>query len=146
MKLDIKLEIKPCQGIAGIRFGMTPIEVRAALGATVRSFQKTPTDEFATDAFDTLGIQVFYKQPGLCEAIELASPANPTLQGKMLIGCPFNELCEWLRTIDPTLEVDETGLTSHHLGLGLYAPFVSESPNLPVEGVILFEQGYYENS
>ncbi|HEY9664259.1 MAG TPA: hypothetical protein V6C65_37930 [Allocoleopsis sp.] len=144
MKLDVKLEIHPYEGIAGIKFGMTPIQVRQILGEPDRTFKKTPADALETDAFDTAGMYIFYKLPGTCEAIELASPANPTFQGKTLISQPFSHLREWFQSIDPTTEIDETGLTSHQLGIGLYAPFAIESPHEAVEGVIVFEQGYYE--
>ena len=82
MKLDVKLEILPYQAVAGVQFGMTPAKVREVLGNPERCFKKTPTSELETDAFDHLGIQVFYKQPGVCEAIELSAPAEPTLRGK----------------------------------------------------------------
>src|SRR5579883_1921988 len=98
MQVDLKLEIEPYQGLAGIQFGMTPEEVRQVLGNTVRTFRKSPSDALETDYFDALGIQVFYKQPGVCDAIELAAPAKPTLKGKDLLGKPFSELCNWFQS------------------------------------------------
>lgn len=145
MKLDVKLEIEPYQGIAGVRFGMSREQVRHALDSGVRAFKKKATDELDTDAFDELGMHVYYKQPDWCEAIELAAPANPTFRGKALIGQPFSEIRAWFRSIDPQIEVDETGLTSLKFGLGLYAPFASQSPNAPIEAVIIFQQGYYDS-
>ncbi|WP_458648202.1 hypothetical protein [Sivoneniella epilithica] len=144
MKLDVKLEIEPYQGIAGVQFGMSCEQVRHALNSSVRAFKKTAIDELNTDAFDELGMHVYYKQPDGCEAIELAAPANPTFRGKALIGQPFSELRNWFRSIDPQIEVDETGLTSFEFGLGLYVPFASQSPNAPIEAVIIFQQGYYD--
>jgi hypothetical protein len=143
MKLDLKLEIEPYRGIANLRFGMVPDQIHEILGGKVQTFQKVP-NEYPTDNFDELGIHVFYKQPGVCEAIELASPANPTFQDKELIGKPFSELRNWMQTIDPTVEIDEAGLTSHQFGIGFYAPFAVESPDDPVEAVIVFAKGYYD--
>lgn len=144
MKLDVKLEIEPYQGVAGVQFGMSREQVRHVLDSSVQVFKKTAADNLDTDAFDELGMHVYYKQPDGCEAIELAAPANPSFRGKALIGQPFNELCDWFRLIDPQIEVDETGLTSFEFGLGLYASFASQSPNDPIEAVIIFQQGYYD--
>ena len=143
MKLDVKLEILPYRAVAGIQFGMTPAQVREILGSQVRRFKKAPASELEADAFDHLGIQVFYKQPGVCEAIELSAPAEPTLQGKSLVGHSFQTLKEWFQAIDDSIEIDDTGLTSHLLGTGLYAPFAATSPGEPVESVLVFEKGYY---
>jgi hypothetical protein len=145
MKLDVKLEILPYQEVAGIRFGMTPAQVREILGNPVSRFKKTSTSELETDAFDHLGIQVFYKQPGVCEAIELSAPAEPALQGKSLVGESFQTLKEWFQAIDDSVEIDETGLTSHLFGIGLYAPFAATLSDKPVESVLVFEQRYYSS-
>lgn len=145
MQVDLKLEIEPNRGLAGIQFGMTPDEVRHVLGSTVQTFRKLPGDTLETDYFDALGMQVFYKQPGVCDAIELAAPAKPTFKGKDLLGKPFSELRNWFQSIDSEVAIDETGLTSYRFGVGLYAPFASTAPDEPVESVIIFEQGYYDS-
>ena len=145
MQVDLKLEIEPYRGLAGIQFGMTPDEVRHVLGETVRTFRKSPGDALETDYFDALGIQVFYKSPEICDAIELAAPAKPTFRGKDLLGKPFNELRDWFQSIDNDVAIDETGLTSHRFGIGLYAPFAATAPDEPVESVIVFEQSYYDS-
>ena len=145
MQVDLKLEIEPYQGLAGIQFGMTPDEVRQVLGSTVQTFRKLPDDTLETDYFDALGIQVFYKQPGVCDAIELVTPAKPTLRGKDLLGKPFGELRSWFQSIDSEVAIDETGLTSYRFAVGLYAPFASTAPDEPVKSVIVFEQGYYDS-
>jgi hypothetical protein len=145
MQVDLKLEIEPERGLAGIQFGMTPDEVRQVLGSTAQTFRKSPSDALETDYFDALGIQVFYKQPGICEAIELAAPAKPTFKGKDLLGKPFSELRDWFQLIDRDVAIDETGLTSHRFGVGLYAPFAATVPDEPIESVIVFEQGYYDS-
>ncbi len=142
MKLDIKLEIEPNRGIADIHFGMTTTQIRHILAETPTTFRRTPDTE-PTDDYPNLGIQVSYNTAGHCEAIELAAPANPTFKGKSLIGKPFNELSDWLATIDPHLEIDEAGLTAHTFGFGLYAPFASSDPTAPVEAVIVFPPNYY---
>lgn len=144
MKLDVKLEIEPYQGIAGVKFGMSRGQVRHALNSSVQAFKKLPTDELDTDAFDDLGMHVYYKNPDVCEAIELFTPANPTIQGQVLMGKPFGEMREWFLSVDPQIEIDDTGLTSFQLGIGLYVPFASQILEDFVAGVIVFERGYYD--
>jgi hypothetical protein len=144
MTIIRQLEIQYYHGVLGLAFGMTPDQVRATLGDNFQSYQKAPTSEMPTDAFDSLGIHVFYKAPGHCEAIELFAPADPTLQGKPLIGQPFSVVRDRVQALDSSVEIDETGLISQKLGIGLYAPFAADAPEDPVESVIVFEQGYYD--
>jgi hypothetical protein len=143
MKLDVKLEIAPYQGIADIHFGMTAARIRSLLAAEPITFRKMPADE-PIDDYTELGLQIHYTAAGGCAAIELAAPANPTFKGQTLIGRPFNELGDWLQAIDHTLEIDQTGLTAPTLGFGLYAPFAGSDPNAPVEAVIVFAPNYYQ--
>jgi hypothetical protein len=143
----MNLEIKPYIGVGPIRFGMTRDEVLRIVGhpvITVKPFLKGPHAGIPTDAFDELGIHVFYKIGYLCEAIEMYLAADPTFNGQRLIERPFDELFTWLRTLDDNVKVDDTGLTSFKLGFGLYAPSCEESPSDAVEAVIAFESGYYD--
>jgi hypothetical protein len=142
MKLDLKLEIAPYQGISDIHFGMTSDRIRSLLNETPTPFRRTPQDE-PSDHYTKLGIQIYYSNTDICEAIELATPAAPTFNGKTLIGQPFDITRDWLQTLDPDLETDETGLTSHKLGIGIYAPFAQSHPQEPIESIISFAQTYY---
>jgi hypothetical protein len=96
------------------------------------------------DAFRELGIHVHYKTLEYCEAIELFPPANPTFQGKTLIGEPFNALRDWLQSLDESLIVDDTGLTSYRFGFGLYVPYIEENPDESIQSVFVFERGYHD--
>jgi hypothetical protein len=124
---------------------MPPEQVRSTLGKDFQTFQKTPAAPMPTDAFDQVGIHVFYKATGHCEAIELFPPADPIFQGKSMIGQPFSAIRDWFQSLDSDLELDETGLISKKLGIGLYAPFAEDAPEEPIESVIIFEEGYYDS-
>lgn len=140
----MNLEINPYVGVGPVRFGMTIQEVRDALAKRPETFRKSPNDAFPTDAFDDLGIHVSYRSPGVCDAVELALAADPTLMGRRLIERPFDELRDWLESLDDGIVVDDTGLTSFKLGLGLYAPSHQERASDSVEAIIVFERGYYD--
>jgi hypothetical protein len=100
---------------------------------------KLPTDDFVDQS-----IHVYYKEPFICNAVELLSPANPTFQGRALIGMPFRELRKWLESIDDELDYD-AGITSLQLGIGFYIPGIrKEAPNKTVESVFVFERGYFD--
>jgi hypothetical protein len=139
----MQLEIEPYVGIGPIKFGMTIDHVRNLINQKPKPFLKGPTSTVPTDAFNDLGLHVYYKKPGICQAVELFSPANPIFQGQSLIQRPFNELHSWLQTIDDSLKVGRWGLTSLKFGIGLYAPEIRERDDALVESVIVFERGYY---
>jgi hypothetical protein len=66
------------------------------------------------------------------------------LNGINIIDLPFLKVKDFLRNLDDSLEIDETGLLSFKLGVGVYVPSLSESQQEFVEGVIVFEKGYYD--
>lgn len=136
--------IRPYISIGPIELGMSRKEVRETLDARVEEFKKSPTDELTTDAFDELGVYVYYKEHDVCEAVEVIPPASPIFQDEELLRRRFGELREYFKRIDDSIEVDNGGLTSYRFGIGLYVPFAKNDPDALVEGVIVFERGYYD--
>ena len=137
-------EIHEHEGAGPIRFGMTRAQIRQILNVPVTSFLKTPTSAMLTDAFDRLGLHVHYAPSGVCDAIEMATPANAKFREEKLIGRSFNELRHLFESFDNRVTLDKTGLTSFSLGIGLYAPSAAKAPHSPVEGVIVFAKDYYD--
>lgn len=140
----MKLVLTPYESLGPIRFGMSREEVRAVLAVAVHPFKKTPDATTLTDAFEAEGIYVSYDDQGDCEAVEVASPAEPVLDGETLLGQPFSQLRDRLKARGDELEVDASGLTDLTSGLGLYAPSAEKAPNDPIEAVIAFRRGYYD--
>jgi len=122
---------------------MTAAEIRNLMPIQARPFVKAP-GAAPTDAFDDLGVHVLYRGDGRCEAIELGAPSAPTLEGTAVLAVPFTSVELLVKTLDSQLEIDESGLTSYALGLAIYCPGHDENPNLLVEGVFVFERGYYD--
>jgi len=143
--MQMNLQISPYEGVGPIKLGMTQDEVRKAVGTDFKLFMKGSTSAMPTDDFIGTGIHVFYRKPGLCEAVEMFSPASPTFRGYRLIGIPFSQLATYFRQEDQSTEIDAGGLTSQLLGVGLYVPFLKESQDSSVESVIVFEKGYYNS-
>ena len=144
LESDMDFEIHEHEGAGPIRFEMTIAEVRRILSVPVSSFMKTATSAVPTDAFDSLGMHVHYASSGVCHAIEMATPARATFRGQKLIGRSFGELRQLFESWDNRVTIDETGLTSFSLGIGLYAPSAAKAPHSPVEGVIVFAKDYYD--
>jgi hypothetical protein len=144
--ISVDWPIEPYKSIGPIRLGMTIEEVRKTMNCEFRSFKKHPIDEFPTDEFSTRGAFVYYKPPGICEGVELAQFGNPSpmpvILGQRLLGVPFSVLLAWFRERDPDIEVDGDGLVCRKYGIGLYADGVE--PDLAVEAVGLFEEGYWD--
>jgi hypothetical protein len=133
----MEFNIDPYVGAGPILLGMSREQVRNALGNNYREFKKSQESEMPTDAFEWC--HVYYKKSGICEAIEFFRPANPVLFGRVLIDKPINEVIKYFQEMDEKIIIDGDGFTSNKLGIGIYAPYET------VEGVIVFEKGYYEN-
>lgn len=142
----MEYRIEPYVGVGPIRLGMTVEEVRQAVGGAVHSFRKGPFAKRDTDAFDDEGIYVYYKDPGVCAAVEFGGGAvMPTLDGHPLLKRPFREVYHLLKARDPSLQLRDAGLTSYLLGVGIYMSSMKEDVwERATEGVIVFEQGYYD--
>ena len=68
------LIIYPYHGVGLIRFGMMREDVRGLLGKPSATFYKGLSTESSTDAYDDLGLHVYYNHPsGCCEALSLFS-------------------------------------------------------------------------
>lgn len=141
-----ELIICPYQSVGQIRFGMTREEVRSLLGEPSATFYKGLNTESPTDAYDHVGVHVYYAHPsGYCEALEFFEPAQLLLAEKPLFQLSFVQLKEWLSSQDSELEIDDEGLTCFKYGLGLYAPEWKEDANLPVQGILVFNDRNYYN-
>ena len=131
-------------GAGNIKFGMTSGEVRFLLGKNFKAFKRTPSSELPCDFYESLGVFVYYKLPGIVAAIEFSDPAEPEFSGEKLFHLSFDELKRSLLVRDKKLEIAVDSLISYSLGIGAYAPDADEDSSLPAESVIAFEKGYYD--
>ena len=136
-------EIKPYVGVGLIKYGMPSDEVRRILHTDVELVDKSNSG-IPADFFRKLGIFVYYRQPGICEAAEFGGPASPTFDGQQILERPYSEMERWIRVMDPDVMLLDAGLRTRKFGFGLYAPSAMKEPDLPVEGVIAFEKDFYK--
>ncbi len=140
----VNMDIRCHEGVGPIRFGMSPNEVRAALGVDFSSFKRSSKSIHPCDHFSELECFVYYDSAdGVVDAVEFAAPAKPTLDGVMLLGMSFTDLLEKIGQADPDVAIESDGFTSLRLGIGGWAPAAEDRPDDPVESVIVFARGYY---
>jgi len=135
----LKFEIKPYESAGSIRFGMTSDDVRALLQAG-RVHESRPV---LCDTFETLGMRIHYRLPDSVEAIEFRAPACPVFDGRTLLQQRYGDVEPWLRSMDPGVKLDHSGLTSDRFGIRLYASSARNNPDARVEVVTVFERAYY---
>ena len=136
--------IQSLQSVGPVRFGMSRADVRLATGAPFYEFRKASAVP-PIDVFETLLLHAHYDPDDRVEFVEFGGgKAAPIFRGRNLLATPFGELRDWLRTLDPEIEVDGAGLRSRKLGVALYAPAGEDEPHRLPEGASAFAAGYYE--
>lgn len=138
-------EIIPYERAGPVRFGMSRGEVSAALGTLpIEEFRRTAEAE-PTEVYADGAVQINYDGQGRCEAVEFADPkiVRPVIDGFGPLGEPYSEVESFLRQRDPQLDIDDAGLTSLKLGIGVYAPTATDRAEAPTESVIAFVKNYY---
>lgn len=139
--------IKPYESVGPIKLGMTKEEIRNIM-PEAPDIHHIVRDTY-TDFFMELLFFAYYTgEDGVCEAVEFCDPSIAILEGKPINGVPYIEAKNWLEKLDPDLEEErDVGVKSYKLGVGLYAPdyYDDEDPTIPVEAVIAFRKGYYDN-
>ena len=135
----IQFAITPYESVGPLHFGMSAAQVREQLDSPdVAREPATPCD-----SFPELGIRVYYNVHGEAEAIELRGPAQPSLQGRLLLGQPHGPLENWFKTFDPNLKLEHSGLTSMETGIRLYAASARRVPSTRVEVATVFGRDYF---
>lgn len=123
-------------GVGIIRFGESRSVVRRLLGAPVVTFRKD-VGENETDAFNSLGLHVYYDGRDGVEYVEMFDPAMPVLNGVTFLGRVMSVVDSDLRRMGAKGRAVDVGMIYDDLGLAFTAPTGI------VEGVGAFRIGYY---
>lgn len=134
--------INPHIGAGVLVLGMTPDEIQKVLDFYPKKFRRYK-EEVESENYGFCFI--YYKKPNLCEAMEFTCPATVSFIGKNLLDIPYNEALEFVKKYDSDLQCDLDGFKSYKFGFGVYAPVAFMEPQEPVQSVIVFEKGYYDN-
>jgi hypothetical protein len=141
---QMKFEIIPLQGVNDIRFGMTPEKVRRLAGADFTVFKRGHTDPHPSDHFKTLGMFCYYDANGTLEAVEFADPARPSIHGVEFLHMPFDAAKSALARLDNQFEEDLDGAIAYRIGVSIWVPLLKDDPSSPVESVLAFRAGSYD--
>src|SRR5262245_7451219 len=79
------MNILPFKSIGGLHFGERRVDLRQRLGERFTSFKKD-VGENETDAYDELGVHLYFDDDDSLEYVETFAPATPTLDGIKLVG------------------------------------------------------------
>jgi hypothetical protein len=140
----MEFRIDPKTSVGPIYFGSTRDQVRKILQSPFQEFKKTPKSKIPTDAFDQLGVHVYYDSQLQCEAVELFSESKPMFQGMSLFEMNANEAALWLKKMDPKLEIEDVSATSYKFGISLYVGEGLDQGNSTIDSILAFKDGYYD--
>jgi hypothetical protein len=131
------MEIVPFTSVGGLCFGTTRHRSRERLGGGSQSFRKV-VGATETDAYDALGLHLYFDDEERLEFVEAFEPASPSFRGILLLGRDRGEVAEELTAMGYDLTQDAYGLRCDGAGFALTAP------DGIVEGVGVFREGYYD--
>lgn len=136
--------IETYKSVGELLFSMNKKEIRNLLGNEYKEFKKSKYSKTFTD--DYKFAHIYYNEDDKFEAIEFFNEQSIslTLNNKELIGIPYNDLKDFILTLDDELLIESDNFTSKKLGIGAYAPGVSNNNNTIPETIIVFKNGYYE--
>ena len=137
-------QIESDKGIGAVSFGLSRDQIRKMIDVQPQILPNKARTNVPTDFFPSVGLFVHYDEVAKCEAIELVKPAAPVFQGQHLLDRSFRQLKTWMMSSSNDAKLEEDGIRSDELGIGIYAPLGDEKPDDPPEGVIVYEKGYYE--
>ena len=129
--------IAPYEGVGQLRFGLTRSQVRSLLGGSVSTFRKGPYASTDTDAYDELGLHLYYGNGDRLECIEAWGPCPIHYKGVSLLNASTQEVLERLAGLGLSSRYDD-GYFLDDGGFALY------TPDDVVKAVTVYRRGYYD--
>ena len=133
-------KIIPFEGLGSLRFSETRAAIRALLNDPDLSFRKGSSTSTLTDAYNALGLHLFYDAQDCLEFIETFPPCNPVFEGQTFSGLPIEMVVTAMRARGHQPNNDGLGdYIFEDLGIALYVP------DEDVESVAVYRHGYYDS-
>jgi len=130
-------EINPFHGVGKLSFGESRDNLRRELGGAVESFRKTAGAN-ETDAYDDLGMHLYFDNQDRLEFVELFEPAQVVFRGVKLIGRDAETVKMRLAKLGWASSETDIGYQWDQAGFSFF-PQTGE-----IEGVGVFRRGYYD--
>ncbi len=131
------MEIIPFKSIGKLSFGDSRDVARAKLASTFSSFEKV-TGAMATDAFDDLGLHLYYDEQGRLEFVEAFEPAAVDFRGISFLTRDLSGVVKAMKALGFAATETDVGIAFERAGIALTAP------SGVVEGIAAHRRGYYD--
>jgi hypothetical protein len=138
----LELEIEPNQSVGPIQFNAKRSENRKHIASSPYTYAQSES-ELPNDTYEDLGLFVIYDKYNTCGAVECKSPSKVIFENVSLLTKPYDELRDWLQTLDPNVVESEKDLISFDLGIELFAPDKDKNPKTPCESVTIFRKNFF---
>jgi hypothetical protein len=139
----MRFEIAPKKGAGPIEFGMKVDRVRELIGASPKSFKRTPLSRHPLDHFESEGVFVNYNAAGLVEALEFDDTAELTLNGVSVQRMSPRDVKRLIQNAGASFLENDDSIVSNDLGLSFWLPDKDEEPNSPAQSILVFGDGYF---
>jgi hypothetical protein len=133
------MEIISFESVGDLRFGMAREETHNLLGNEFKPFFKSPNAKIATDAYNDLGLHLYFDQDDRLEFVEAWGSAIITFNGIDFLGRTPKEVNADMRAMGHIPQREDDGLQYDSAGIGLW---IEEGI---VTSVAAFRPGYYDN-
>lgn len=131
-------EIQPYIGIGIVQFGMSRGEVRTLLPGSVSTFKKGLDAITLTDAYDELGLHLFYDSSDRLECIDAWGPCPISYKGVQLLGVNLAHVLKGLADLGLDARYDD----GYFFDQGGFV--LDSSPEEIVQTVTVYRRGYYD--
>lgn len=131
-------KITPYESVGPVQLGQRRNEIRRQLGPGFTSFAKD-VGETETDAYDELGIHLYYDDEDRLELVEAFEPASVSLKGIALLCREFEQVEHDLARQGYKGKPTDVGYRYNDAGIALTLQ------GSTIEGVAVFQKGYYED-
>src|SRR3990172_2834205 len=129
--------ILPFAGLGNLRLGSPRAAVHDLLGPDYKTFAKAGQAGRPTEAYDGLGLHLYYGETEQLEFIEAFHPCVPEYAGVRFLNRSVKEVVGELERLGFQVRYDNEGYYLNEQGFALYAP------HGVVEAVSVFIRDYY---
>jgi hypothetical protein len=112
--------------VGSMHTGVHRDQSRAVLGDGFEEFYKAPESTVPTDAYDDLGVHVYFDEQYTVIGMEFLKWSDLRWRGQRLVGAPVLEVQQFLKEQVQALDFNSSGFEAGELGLRLYAPDMGE--------------------
>lgn len=144
--------ILPLKGFDQVEFGMGKQQARSLMRTSPEEF-KRGNEKIPSDFFVQENVFFYYDEEGDLEAIEFARGAQIFLDNHSIFDMDVKQCEVFLQKFDPEAAINEGGVTSHRLSLGVWVPFMNAYDDDDgddtdevgqIETVLIGRPGYYD--